>query len=115
MMLASVGLYGVLNYRIGQQRQEIGIRMALGESPASVAAGILRQSVAVIAVGILCGLPLAIVVARAAGSLLWGVSAGDPVIYAWGAAIICLAGVASAWLPARRASAIEPAALLRHN
>jgi ABC-type antimicrobial peptide transport system permease subunit len=115
MILASVGLYGVLSYRIGQQRRAIGIRMALGASPASVAAGVLRQSGLVIAAGLFCGLPLAIAAARAADSLLWGVRPGDPTIYLTGAAILCLAGFLSAWLPARRASAIEPAEALRHS
>src|SRR5262249_37704826 len=70
MILASVGLYGVLSYRIGQQRQSIGIRMALGASPASVAGGVLWQSGFVIAAGLLCGLPFAVMAARAINSLL---------------------------------------------
>ncbi len=115
MILASVGLYGVLSYRIGQQRQSIGIRMALGASPSTVAGDVLRQSGIVLAAGMLSGLPLALMAARAADSLLWGVKSGDPTIYLMGAAIICLAGFVSAWLPARRASAIEPAEALRHS
>ena len=62
-----------------------------------------------------CGLPFAAVAARAADSLLWGVKAGDPTIYVTGAAILGLAGFVSAWLPARRASAVEPAEALRHS
>jgi predicted permease len=115
MILASVGLYGMLSYRIGQQRQSIGIRMALGASPSSVMVGVLRQTGLVVAAGLLCGLPFAVMAARAADSLLWGVKPGDPAIYLMGAATLCLAGLASAWLPARRASAIEPAEALRHN
>lgn len=115
LILASIGLYGVLSYRIGQQRQSIGIRMALGAAPASVAFGVLRQSGLVVAAGLLCGLPFAFLAARTADSMLWGVQSSDPTIYIVGVALLGLVGLASAWLPARRASAIEPAAALRHN
>lgn len=115
MVLASVGLYGMLSYRIAQQRQSIGIRMALGASPSSVMGSVLRQSGLIFVGGMFCGLPVAAVAARAADSLLWGVQAGAPTIYITGAAILGLAGFVSAWLPARRASAIEPAEALRHS
>ena len=115
MILASVGLYGMLSYRVGQQRQSIGIRMALGASPSSVMGGVLRQTGLVVAAGLLCGLPFAVTAARGADSLLWGVKPEDPAIYLMGAATLCLAGFVSAWLPARRASAIEPAEALRHG
>ena len=115
LILASVGLYGVLSYRIGQQRQSIGIQMALGASPSFVAFSVLRQSAAVIAAGIVCGLPFAFMAERTADSLLWGVKSSDPTTYLIGAAILSLVGLASALLPARRASAIEPAEALRHN
>ena len=115
MILASIGLYGMLSYRIGQQRQSIGIRMALGASPSSVMGSVLSQSGLVVIAGLLCGLPFAVIAARAADSLLWGVKAGDPMIYVTGAAILFVAGLVSAWLPALRASAIEPAEALRHG
>ena len=115
MILASVGLYGMLSYRIGQQRQSIGIRMALGASPASVRGSVLSQSGLVVAAGLLGGLPFAVIIARTADSLLWGVKAEDPTIYTKGVAILCLAAFVSAWVQARRASAIEPAEALRHG
>ncbi|HEU0141467.1 MAG TPA: ABC transporter permease, partial [Bryobacteraceae bacterium] len=115
LILASVGLYGVMSYRIGQQRQSIGIRMALGASPFSIASSVLRQSGGVIAAGLLCGLPFAFLAARMAGSLLWGVESSDPTTYLMAAATLCLAGGVSAWIPARRASAIQPSEALRHN
>ena len=115
LILAAVGLYGVLSYRIGQQRQSIGIRMALGASPSSVAMDVLRQSGLVVAIGILCGLPFAFLAARSADSMLWGVKSSDPTIYIVAVALLTLVGVASAFLPARRASSIEPAEALRHN
>jgi predicted permease len=115
LILASIGLYGVLSYRIGQQRQSIGIRMALGASPSSVAFSVLRQSGLVVVAGLVCGLPFAFLAARMADSMLWGVKSNDPTIYIVGVSLLCLIGFASAYLPARRASAIEPAEALRHN
>jgi ABC-type antimicrobial peptide transport system permease subunit len=108
-------LYGVLSYRVGQQRQAIGIRMALGASPGSVAFGVLRQSAVVVAAGLVCGLPFAFVGARAAESMLWGVKPGDAAVYLGAAAALCLAALASAWLPARRAAAVDPAEALRRG
>jgi predicted permease len=115
MILAAIGLYGVLSYRIGRQRQSIGVRMALGASPYSVAVSVLRQSGHVVAAGLLVGLPFAFAAARMADSMLWGVKSSDPAIYVAGAAMLLLVGLMSAYLPARRASRIEPAEALRHD
>jgi len=115
LFLAAIGLYGVLSYRIRQQRRSIGIRMALGASPSSVAFSVLRQGGSVIGVGLLCGLPFAFLAARTADSMLWGVKSNDPMIYVLGMALLCLIGFASAYLQARRASGIEPGETLRHN
>ena len=115
LILAFVGLYGVLSYQIGQQRQSIGIRMALGATPLSVALSVLRRSVLVISIGLLCGLPFAFWEARTADTMLWGVKASDPLIYLGSAALLCVVGIVSAYLPARRASAVEPAIALRHG
>jgi ABC-type antimicrobial peptide transport system permease subunit len=115
MLLAAVGLYGVLSYAIAQQRPSIGIRMALGASPSSVAGSVLRKSGLILTAGILCGLPIAVMAARAAASLLWGVKPGDPTIYLLSVAMLCLVGFASSWIPARRASDVQPAEALRHS
>jgi len=115
LTLASIGLYGVLSYHIGQQRQSIGIRMALGASPSSVALNVMRQSGVVIAAGLLCGMPFAYLAARAAESMLWGVKSTDPMIYMAGIALLSVVGFLSAGLPARRASNIEPSEALRHG
>jgi len=115
LVLASIGLYGVLSYRIGQQRQSFGIRMALGASPASVVFSVLGQSGMVVAAGLVCGLPFAFLAARTADSMLWGVKPSDPAIYIGAVALLSAVGLASAYLPARRASAIEPAEALRQD
>lgn len=115
ILLASIGLYGVLSYRISRQSQSIGIRMALGATPSSIARSVLRQCALVLAVGLLAGLPFAYAAARLANAMLWGIEAGNPLIYLACAGLLSLCAIASAWLPARRASAIEPAAALRHG
>ena len=68
-----------------------------------------------VAAGLLCGLPFAFLAARMADSMMWGVKSSDPTIYIVGISLLCLVGFASAYLPARRASAIEPAEALRHG
>ncbi len=115
MILASIGLYGVLSYRIGRQRLSIGIQMALGATPSYVALRVLRQSGVVIFAGLTLGLPFAILAARLADTLFWGVKAGDPMIYIAAAGLLFSVGIASAYLPARRASSIHPARALRHG
>jgi predicted permease len=113
LVLASVGLYGVLSYRVGRQRRAIGIRLALGASPGAIAAGVLRQTGAVLAVGLLAGLPLAVLAARAADAMLWGVRAGDVATYLAAAALLCLGAAAGAGMPAWRASTVPPSDALR--
>jgi predicted permease len=115
MFLAAIGLYGLLSYRVGQQRHSIGIRMALGASPSAVAISVLRHSGLVIAIGILAGLPFAFMTARMAGSMLWGVKAEQLSTYVVGAGLLLIVGMLSAYLPARRAAKVEPLEALRHN
>jgi len=115
MILASIGLYGVLSYRIGRQRLSIGIQMALGATPSYVALRVLRQSGVVIVAGLTLGLPFAMLAARLADTLFWGVKASDPMIYIASAALLSFVGIASAYLPARRAAGVDPARALRHG
>jgi predicted permease len=115
LTLAAIGLYGVLSYRIGRQRRSIGIQMALGASPSSVAFSVLRQSGLIVTVGLVIGLPFAVLAVRTADSLLWGLNSSDPMIYLVALALLSLVGFVSAYVPARRASAIEPAEALRQD
>jgi putative ABC transport system permease protein len=89
--------------------------MALGASSSSVAARVVRQGVAAVAYGLLGGLPFAVLAARIAGSMLWGVSASDPAVYVACAALLSLVALASAYVPARRAAAVQPLETLRHS
>jgi putative ABC transport system permease protein len=115
LILASVGLYGVLSHQVGSQRHSIGIRMALGATPLSIAVTVLSRSAVMLSVGLLCGLPFAFWTTRATGNMLWGVKPSDPWTYIGSAALLCAVGTISAYLPARRASGIDPAVALRHN
>jgi predicted permease len=115
LLLASIGLYGVLSYGVAQRTGEIGIRMALGATRARVLALVLRQSLAVVAGGILLGTVLAFAATRLIAKLLYGVTPTDAVTIA--AAIRFLLAVAglAAFLPARRASRVDPLVALRYE
>jgi predicted permease len=114
LTLAVIGLYGVVSYAVGRRAHEIGLRMALGASRASVFRMIYRQSVVIVCAGLVAGLAMALLVARAVGSMVV-VSVWDPATYLFVATILALAAVASCYLPARRAMAVEPMVALRED
>jgi predicted permease len=115
LLLACLGLYGVVAHRVVQRTNEIGIRMALGASPTGVLGLVLTRSLSLAIAGVVIGVPLAIAAARAAASRLFGVSAGDPLtIGGVGLLLISVAALA-AYLPARRASRIDPLVALRQE
>lgn len=113
MLLAAIGLYGVIAYSVARRTREIGIRMALGAEPASVLALVMRQGFAVVAAGGLVGLVLAAGAARAMAQALYTVGAGDPI--AWGAAVgvVVAASAAANVVPAARAARVAPSTALR--
>jgi predicted permease len=112
-VLAAVGLYGVLSYTIAQRSRELGLRMALGASPSMLRAEVLGQVGQMAAIGGAIGLCAAVLLGQAASSLLFGVSAAEPLVLI--AAICVLAGVVftAGYVPARRASHIDPMTALR--
>jgi ABC-type antimicrobial peptide transport system permease subunit len=115
MLLGLVGLYGVISYVVSQRVPEIGVRLALGARPADVRAMVLRQGLRVALAGVVGGLAAAAVVTRVLGSLLFEVSARDPVTFASVAlALLAVSGLAT-YLPARRAAAIDPLDALRQE
>jgi predicted permease len=113
VVLASLGIYGVVAYAVSQRTQEIGIRMALGASAAGLQAGIVARTLGLAAIGLAVGTVASWAVARAMGGLLFGVTATDPATFGGMlAALTCVAAMAS-YVPARRAARIDPAVALR--
>ncbi len=113
LLLAAVGVYGVISYTVAQRTQEIGIRMALGATPASVLSMVVADGMRLVAAGLAVGLAGAFAVTRLVASMLYGVSASDVVTYA--VIAIALGGVAllAIIIPARRATRVEPMLALR--
>ncbi len=115
LALAGVGIYGVMAYTVGQRTREIGIRMALGASPRMVLRLIVGQGARLIALGLGIGVVIALLGGQIIKSLLYGVSSVDPLIYV--VVLLVLAGVAllACWIPARRATQVDPMMALREE
>ena len=113
LVLAAVGLYSVLAYSVTLRTKEIGIRMALGARPGDVTRFVVRQGLATTAVGLAAGLVGAFVLTRFMASLLVGVSAADPLTFAGVAALLVVVSVAASYVPALRASRVDPMEALR--
>ena len=113
LMLASVGLYGVLSYSIARRTNEIGIRMALGAQQRTVLGMVLRETALVVAVGIAIGVPMALALTRVVSSKLYGLNATDPQTIAAASLVLALVAMVAGYLPARRASRVDPLVALR--
>jgi ABC-type antimicrobial peptide transport system permease subunit len=113
LLLAALGIYGVLSYLVVQNRREIGLRIAIGASPAVVVREILARSAGLTAVGIATGLAAALVTTRWLGSLLFNVSPVDPLILTSVSALIAGVSLLASFVPARRAAAMDPMQVLR--
>ena len=113
LALGVVGLYGVISYVVGQRTNEIGVRMALGARPAQIRQMVLRQGLFVALGGIAAGLVAAAALTRMMQSLLFEVSARDPLIFAGSAIALVAVSIAASDLPARRAAAVQPLDALR--
>ena len=113
LLLAAIGTYGVLSYMVTERRREIGIRVALGAARSDVLTQILKQGLQVTALGITIGLAGALAVNRLTASLLFGVQPNDTVTIAFVIATITAVAVVASWLPAWRASRLDPNVVLR--
>jgi predicted permease len=113
MLIATCGLYGVMAYAVTQRRREMGVRMALGATRGDVRRLVLTRAVRIVAVGLVVGLAGAAVVTRVLRTFLFGVTPTDPLVFAGVTALLLVVGLAAAWLPARRATQIDPCAALR--
>ena len=114
LALAAIGVYGVLAYDVSQRKQEIGIRMALGADARSVRQMVIASGVSLTVVGIAVGVAVAAVAARAASGLLFGVSPYDPITYTGFAAVLVGSALVAAYVPARRATEVDPMIAARH-
>jgi putative ABC transport system permease protein len=115
MLLAAIGIYGVIGYTVVQRTREIGIRMALGAQRRDMLSMILRQSLSVVAIGLAAGLVAAFALTRLMQSLLYGVSPHDISIYAIVLFLLSFAALLASYLPARRAMRVDPMVALRYE
>ena len=113
LTLAAIGLYGVLSYGVARRTSEIAIRIALGAQPRRVISMILGETTLVVAAGLATGVGLAYAASRLVDSRLYGVAPRDPITFALATALLLVVALAAAYLPARRASRLEPTAALR--
>jgi predicted lysophospholipase L1 biosynthesis ABC-type transport system permease subunit len=113
LLLTAIGVYGVVAYRTTRRAREIGIRMALGAGEGQVLRLVLRDGLVLGLAGTAAGVPLAMIAMRLASALLVGVEAWDLRAFAAGAVVLLLAVALATWLPARRATHVEPARALR--
>jgi len=115
LLLAVVGVYGVVSYAATQRTQELGIRMALGASPRQILALLLGQGARLVIAGLLFGLAGAWALTRAMSHMLVGVSPSDPLTYLSVAALLSFVTLLACWIPARRAMRVDPMTALRHE
>jgi len=115
LMLASIGIYGVVSYVVGQRTQEIGVRIAMGAQRSEVLRLVLAQGATMAALGAAVGLVAALALTRLMGTMLYAISAADPLTYLCVVVLLFLVSMAACWLPARRAAGINPVDALRHE
>jgi len=113
LLLAAIGIYGVMSFDVVQRSREIGIRLALGARPDSVLAMVLGRGLRLTAIGAAAGIVGAIAASRVLASLLFGVSATDPLTFALVAVVLMAVAAVATWLPARRATRVDPIEVLR--
>ncbi|MDH4066526.1 MAG: FtsX-like permease family protein, partial [Acidobacteriota bacterium] len=113
LVIAAVGLYGVLAYWVSRRTREIGVRSAIGASPVDILGLVMRQGLTLAAVGLVCGLAGALLVSRVVATMLFGVSATDPIVFAGVPLLLLVVAAVASYVPARRAVNVDPVDALR--
>ncbi|HVS15880.1 MAG TPA: ABC transporter permease [Thermoanaerobaculia bacterium] len=113
LALAGIGLYGVLAYAVTQRRREIGVRVALGAERSAVVAMVVRQGMVLVAAGLAGGVIVALGLSRLMTAVLYQTSSTDPLAFVFAAGVLLVAALLASWLPARRASTVDPVTALR--
>jgi putative ABC transport system permease protein len=113
VLLAAIGVYGVLAYLVSQRTQEIGVRLAIGATPADVVRLFVREGAGLTLIGVAAGLAGAVAVTRALSTLLFGVTTTDPITFAAVAGTLGIVALLASYVPARRAAKVDPMAALR--
>jgi putative ABC transport system permease protein len=112
LLLAAIGIYGMLAYQVGQRTREIGIRMALGAATTSIFGMVLREGAAIVSVGVALGMAGALLLRRTLQSQLYEISAMNPTVVASVAGVLLVVALTACWLPARKAARTDPAVAL---
>ena len=113
VFLAAIGVYGVIAQAVAERRQEIGVRMALGATGGQIRGLFLRRGLVVVAVGIACGVVMALAAARSLASLVFGVTVTDPATLSAVAALLTVVSLLACYMPARSATRVDPLEGLR--
>jgi predicted permease len=115
LLLALIGVYGVMSFVVAQRTREIGVRMAMGAQPWDVLRMVLGSAMALIGAGVLAGVALAAALTRLMGTLLYGVSPTDPVTFTIVSLLLVMTGLVATYIPARRATSVDPLSALRYE
>jgi putative ABC transport system permease protein len=115
LTLAAIGIYSVLSYTVSQRTNELGIRMALGAEQRDVLSLVLRSGLGLVLVGLAVGLLASLFMTRLIQAQLFGITGRDPVAYIFVSVLLAIIGAIACYVPARRASELDPAVALRHE
>jgi putative ABC transport system permease protein len=115
LVIATVGIYGVISYSVARRSKEFGLRMALGARPTNILGLVLKQGVLLTGIGVVVGLIAALILTRLMASLLFGVSSTDPITYLGVSALLAAVAIIATYIPARRATLVDPIKILRYE